>query len=167
MTRLTPLQVCERMFDGIEATSIAADCAPKSAFGWRWESKNRDAGDIPSARHMRALLAHARTIGRPLTAQDLIYGADSADIDARLGLMNTPASPLAGVVCGATSLVAPKLPELGGGLAQAAPAPFSGKAEEPPAAAAVGGDADGSALPAGAGSGGPAPVTQDRYQGAA
>lgn len=81
---LTPMQVCERLIGKPEAISLAAGLQPKAAYGWRRDSDGRDAGDIPSARHMRRLLDHARAHGIPLTAEHLIYGATAAEIDGLL-----------------------------------------------------------------------------------
>lgn len=57
---------------------------PKSPFAWRHASKFRRAGDLPSADKMRSLLLFARDRNLPLTAEDLIFGADAAELEARL-----------------------------------------------------------------------------------
>lgn len=81
---LTPMAICERVIGTPEEIATIIQCAPKSPYGWRWGSLNRDAGDIPSARHMRALLAHAAARRLPLTAEDLIFGCKAEDLEARL-----------------------------------------------------------------------------------
>jgi hypothetical protein len=81
---LTPMAVCERVIGTPEQIAAIIHCAPKSPYGWRGASLNRAAGDIPSARHMRALLAHAAAHRLPLTADDLIWGVDEAELAQRL-----------------------------------------------------------------------------------
>lgn len=69
----TPSQLA--MIVGLERTA---------GFGWRHPSKNRDAGDLPSARVMRRLLAHSEAQGLGLTADHLIRGAARAEVEAIL-----------------------------------------------------------------------------------
>ena len=83
-SNLTPIQVCERLLGGPAALGSIAGLNDKAAFHWRHPTKWRDAGDLPSARIMRSLLAHAAARGIPLTADMLIWGADAAEIDALL-----------------------------------------------------------------------------------
>ena len=130
---LTPYEVVERMIGRPEKVGPAIGLSAKTTYLWRHPSKTRDAGDIPSTKVQRALLDYARAQGLPLTAEDLVFGANAAEIEARLQgpgapQTNTPATPVAGVACGADTLAAPILPELGGGLADAAPAAFPGEA---------------------------------------
>lgn len=79
------MQVCERLIGKPEAVSGAADLQPKASYGWRHGSTDRDAGDIPSARYMRRLLAFARANQIPLEPRHLIEGATRAEIEALLG----------------------------------------------------------------------------------
>lgn len=79
---LTPMQVIERLIGPPERLSPVCGTKPKAPYQWRRASKNRDAGDLPSPRHMRALLAHAAARGIPLTADHLIWGASAAEIEA-------------------------------------------------------------------------------------
>jgi hypothetical protein len=60
-------------------------------YQWLRPSKHRDAGDIPSARNMRRLLAYAAARGIPLRADHLIFGAHRTEIEA---LMKTPRPPM-------------------------------------------------------------------------
>lgn len=87
------MEVCERLIGKPEKIAVAAGFASKQApFAWRNGSKDRDPGDIPSARTMRALLAwsDARQLG--LTAEHLVRGADPSEIDAILAARDTVAS---------------------------------------------------------------------------
>ena len=84
MSHLSPMAVCERVIGTPEQIAAITRCAAKSPYGWRGASLNRDAGDIPSARHMRALLAHAAARRLPLTAEDLIFGCAAEDLEARI-----------------------------------------------------------------------------------
>jgi hypothetical protein len=86
------MEVCLALIGRPEALSRIAGLGPKAAYGWRYGSKWRDEGDVGSARPMRALLAHARQHGIPLTAEHLIWGADAAEIEA---LLAAQAQPLA------------------------------------------------------------------------
>ena len=86
------MEVCLALIGRPEELSRIAGLGPKAAYGWRYGSKWRDDGDVGSARHMRALLAHARQHGIPLTAEHLIWGADAAEIEA---LLAAQAQPLA------------------------------------------------------------------------
>jgi len=79
---LTPLEVLDRLFGGLEEVSRIAGYHPKNAYKWRHPSKTRAAGDLPSASLMRALLVEARARGIPLEHRHLIDGADAAEIDA-------------------------------------------------------------------------------------
>lgn len=81
---LTPLSVAERLFGGIEQVSIIAGRDPKAGYHWRHARSTRLPGDLPSAGVMRDLLDHARANGIPLTADHLVYGAPSDEVDAML-----------------------------------------------------------------------------------
>lgn len=114
MQHLSPMAICEQIIGSPEVIANITKTASKSPYGWRGNSMNRDAGDIPSARHMRALLAYAATRGLPLTAEDLIWGAPADEIEARLARLNSTApAPVQGAV------------KTGGGGACAAPASFT------------------------------------------
>lgn len=78
---LTPLDVCIRMI-GPEA-DLGRICGlnPTSPYSWRTGRRWRDAGDLPSARIQRRLLAHAAAAGLPMRPEWLIWGASSAEVD--------------------------------------------------------------------------------------
>ncbi|GAB1361794.1 hypothetical protein MASR1M32_10300 [Rhodobacter sp.] len=63
---------------------------PKRPYGWRRGADGRDAGDIPSARHQRSLLAHSDAHALGLTAEHLIRGATEAEIEAILAARLAP-----------------------------------------------------------------------------
>lgn len=81
---LTPLAVLERLIGPPESIAQAAGLHPKSAFPWRRPSSLREAGDLPSIRVARRLLAYAAARQIPLTAEHLIWGATEAEINALL-----------------------------------------------------------------------------------
>lgn len=83
---LTPLEVCERLIGKPETVAEASGLHKKSAFPWRHASKWREAGDLPSAKVMRALLAHSTANRLGLTADHLIWGADEGEIEDILAL---------------------------------------------------------------------------------
>lgn len=83
-SNLTPLQVCERLIGNVEALSVIVGFQPKAFYPYRHPTRDRDAGDFPSTRIMRALLAHSATYGLGLTADHLIHGATEAEIMAIL-----------------------------------------------------------------------------------
>lgn len=83
-SHLTPAQVCERLLGPPEVLGPIGGNGSKSAYVWRQASKFRDAGDLPSARIMRALLTHASARGIPLRPDHLIWGAPAAEIEALL-----------------------------------------------------------------------------------
>lgn len=91
-SHLTPIQVCEALFGSIEDVGRILGRHPKTAYLYRHASGLRDAGDLPSARHMRTLLARAAAQGIPLTADHLIWGASAEDVAA---LVAQPAPDLA------------------------------------------------------------------------
>jgi hypothetical protein len=85
------MQVCEALIGPIEDIARIAGQKPKAAYRWRHRSVWRDAGDIPSARYMRTLLAHAAARQIPLTADHLIFGAGAEEIAALVAeLKNAP-----------------------------------------------------------------------------
>lgn len=79
---LTPVQVCERLIGPLPVLERIVGYRPKAGYAWLRPSGSREAGDLPSARLMRSLLAHAAARGIPLTADHLIWGASAAEIDA-------------------------------------------------------------------------------------
>jgi hypothetical protein len=81
---LTPVQVAERLFGGIEAASLKAGLHRKSLYPCRYASGWHDAGDLRSMRAARLLLAHSAARDLGLTAEHLIWGAPEAEIDAIL-----------------------------------------------------------------------------------
>lgn len=87
---LTPVEVCERLLGPLSVLERIVGYRPKAGYGWLRSSKERDAGDFPSARLMRKLLDHAEAQGIPLTARHLIRGADTAEIDALLADRQEP-----------------------------------------------------------------------------
>ena len=78
---LTPMDVCERLIGDPRRLAAICGLEVKSAFPWRRASKWRDAGDLPSAKTQRALLAHSAAHRLGLTAEHLIWGASEAEID--------------------------------------------------------------------------------------
>ena len=92
---LTPLEVCERLIGKPETVAEASGLHKKSAFPWRHASKWREAGDLPSAKVQRALLAHSAARNLGLTADHLIWGAPAAEIDAILSERDAPAPEFA------------------------------------------------------------------------
>lgn len=78
---LTPMQVCERIIGKPGEIGRAIGYNEKAAFHWRHERAGRDAGDLPSARVMRALLAHSDANNLGLTAEHLIFGATATEVD--------------------------------------------------------------------------------------
>lgn len=79
---LTPARVCERQFGGPAGVAMILGIGEKAPYGWHHASKNRDAGDLPSSRHMRALLDDAAARGIVLDPLWLIAGADEDAIRA-------------------------------------------------------------------------------------
>lgn len=90
------MQVCEALIGPIETIARIAGQKPKAAYRWRHRSEWRDAGDIPSARYMRALLAHATARGIPLTADHLIWGASAEELAALQGPPGDTQAPPSG-----------------------------------------------------------------------
>lgn len=81
---LTPLEVCERLIGPLEQLGRIIGNTDKALYIWRRESKFHGPGDIRSARHMRAILAHSDRLGLGLTPLHLIAGADEAEVEAIL-----------------------------------------------------------------------------------
>lgn len=79
---LTPVEVCLQLIGPLPVLEGIVGYQPKAGYTWLSNTKNRDAGDFPTARLMRRLLAFAAANGIPLTADMLINGASSAEIDA-------------------------------------------------------------------------------------
>ncbi len=79
---LTPLEVCERLIGPPAVIAELLGYVRTAPVQWRRGAENRDAGDLPSARIMRSLLAHAAARKIPLTAEMLIWGASAAEIEA-------------------------------------------------------------------------------------
>lgn len=90
---LTPLQVCERLLGPLPQIEAICGQKPKAAYGWRRSSAYREAGDIPSPRHMRSLLAHSAARGLGLTEAHLIWGAPAAEIETILATRVVTAPP--------------------------------------------------------------------------
>lgn len=86
---LTPLEVCERLI-GIGSIAEVLGYDRSAPFGWRHPSSSRDAGDFPSARIQRRLLAYAAARQIPLTADHLVWGASAEEIEALMA--NRPLS---------------------------------------------------------------------------
>jgi hypothetical protein len=82
--RLTPFQVLQRLIGPVPLIADICGTSEKAPFHWRGGSKNHDADDVPSAKHMRRLLAHSDAHGLGLTAEHLIRGATRAEVDAIL-----------------------------------------------------------------------------------
>jgi len=81
---LTPVEVCQKLIGPLPVLEAVVGYAPKSGYVWLSGTKNRDAGDFPTARLMRRLLAHAAAKRIPLTADHLIWGASAEEIAALL-----------------------------------------------------------------------------------
>ncbi len=77
---LTPAEITFRLFGGPRGVSEILGGHEKTPLAWKRPSKLRDAGDIPSARIMRALLSAAAHRRIPLTAAHLVCGASEAEI---------------------------------------------------------------------------------------
>lgn len=85
-SHLTPVEVCLRLIGPLPMLEVAVGYKPKAGYLWMAASKNRDAGDFPTTRLMRRLLAHAARHHIPLTADHLIWGASAEDIEALLAV---------------------------------------------------------------------------------
>lgn len=89
---LTPLEVVQQMIGPVEEIGTLLSIDRKSPYGWRRGSKWHDAGDIPSTKYQRKLLAYARRRGIPLTADHLIFGADAEEVAQLLAQEKEPAA---------------------------------------------------------------------------
>ena len=88
----TPADIVFAMLGGRPSVAVVCGLHEKSAYIWDRPSKDRDAGDIPSARHMRKLLSYARENGIPLTAEHLIFGCTRQDLDALMAELQSRAA---------------------------------------------------------------------------
>ena len=79
---LTPVEVCERLIGPLDILATVVGYGEKAGYLWRKDAKGRDAGDFPSARIQRRLLAYAAARQIPLTAEHLIWGASAEEIEA-------------------------------------------------------------------------------------
>lgn len=83
-SHLPPIEVAARLIGNIEAVARICMCDGKSFYAYRHPSKHRDAGDLASTRHQRALLAHSARHQLGLTADHLIFGASEDEVAAIL-----------------------------------------------------------------------------------
>jgi hypothetical protein len=90
---LTPVAVAECLLGTPATLSGIVGLDRSAAFGWRNPSKFRDAGDFPSTRIQRALLAHSEAHGLGLTADHLIRGAARAEVEAILAAREIGSAP--------------------------------------------------------------------------
>ncbi len=118
---LTPSEVIERIIGRPEVIGATIGADPKLAYSWRKGSKNRDPGDIPSARHMRALLAHAAAKGLPLVAEDLIWGISEEMLARRLAIEALAAGDVPGAFPADSSASSEQPEDCGGGGGSPAP----------------------------------------------
>ena len=88
---LTPLEVCIAVFGSIELVAQICGLSDVSPHHWKKQTKNHDAHDIPSARHMRSLLDAATHRELVLHPGWLLYGADAEDVT----LANDPTARVA------------------------------------------------------------------------
>lgn len=79
------------LFGSYDEIARACGVDEKTIYGWARASKLRDAGDVPSARHMRKLRRYAIEHNLGLTAEHLVRGASEAEIDTILNSRDTPA----------------------------------------------------------------------------
>lgn len=80
--RLTPYEVVERLVGRSEVIGPIVGFDGKTPYRWRYSSKHRDAGDLPSTRVQRALLDHSEAHALGLTAEHLIRGATAPEVEA-------------------------------------------------------------------------------------
>jgi hypothetical protein len=81
---MTPLEVCERLIGPLPVLAEICGYGRTAAYIWRKGGATRDKGDLPSPRLMRTLLDHSDAHALGLTAEHLIRGADSVEIEAIL-----------------------------------------------------------------------------------
>lgn len=94
-SHLTPSQIVEALIGRPEVVGPMIGMTDKAGYRWRRSSATRDAGDMPSARVMRSLLAHAAAQGIPLKPEHLIWGAPAAEVEEILKSM--AAAPQGGI----------------------------------------------------------------------
>jgi len=92
-THLTPVEVAEHMMGGIEAVAGICLLNRKTAYLWRRPSNARDAGDLPSTRVQRRLLAHCAAKGLPMQPEWLIWGAPREEVEAAMAAYVAPTRP--------------------------------------------------------------------------
>lgn len=78
---LTPVAVCEELIGPLPVIAEIVGYDRSAGFGWRYATRNRAAGDFPSVRLMRRLLAHSARHGLGLVEKHLIWGAPRAEIE--------------------------------------------------------------------------------------
>lgn len=78
---MTPFETCERLIGPPETIAGVCEMAAKSPYAWRFPVGTRDAGDFPSTRIMRRLLAYSAARNLGLTEKHLIWGAPAAEIE--------------------------------------------------------------------------------------
>lgn len=83
-TKLTPLEVAERLIGPQEQIAALVGYQSKAPYVWRRASQWREPGDFPSARIMRRLLDHSEAHGLGLTAEHLVRGAETSEVEAIL-----------------------------------------------------------------------------------
>lgn len=91
----TPIAVVEALIGPPEQIGPLLGINDKATYLWRRASGQRDAGDIPAARYMRALLAHSAARGLGLTEAHLIWGAPAAEIEDILARRAAEGPPIA------------------------------------------------------------------------
>jgi hypothetical protein len=83
---MTPMQVCEMLIGPSPVIAQLMGYHRTAGYGWHQAATNRDAGDLPSTRIMRAILAHAAQNNIPLRPGHLIWGATRAEVEALLAM---------------------------------------------------------------------------------
>lgn len=91
---LTPVQVCERLIGPLPELERIAGYRPKGGYAWLRSSGVRAPGDFPSTALQKLLLAHSDRLRLGLTADHLIRGATSAEIEAILATRETATAPV-------------------------------------------------------------------------
>lgn len=79
---LTPYEVAARQFGSRARIEEILGLKRTAAYLYQRPASGRDAGDFPSARHQRRLLAHAAATRTVLLPEWLIWGATEAEIAA-------------------------------------------------------------------------------------
>lgn len=88
---MTPVDVAESLLGAGNTIAAIVGFERTAPYNWRNPSKFRDAGDFPSTRIQRALLAHSEAHGLGLTADHLIRGAARAEVEAILAARESAA----------------------------------------------------------------------------